>query len=136
MRLRARFWFVAGVSLVLTLTALSADDSDVIFPGGNETAAPRAPAATVSSGLNSVSLVAGIILAGVGGWYFWRNRRTVPASRVARSLAIDETRSLGNRQYLVVASHQGKKFLLGVCPGQISFLSALPDATETEGSRR
>jgi flagellar protein FliO/FliZ len=46
-------------------------------------------------------------------------------SRVPRQLAVEETRSLGNRQFLVVASYQDKKFLIGVCPGRIDLLSAL-----------
>ena len=50
----------------------------------------------------------------------------MPAKSDLRSLAVEETRSLGNRQYLVVASYEGKKFLLGVCPGRINLLSALP----------
>jgi flagellar protein FliO/FliZ len=41
---------------------------------------------------------------------------------------IDETKSLGSRQYLVVASYEGRKLLLGVCPGRIDLLTPL-DAT-------
>jgi flagellar protein FliO/FliZ len=52
-----------------------------------------------------------------------------------RALAVDETRSLGNRQYLVVASYEGKKFLLGVCPGRIEMLSALDGSGVKEKSR-
>jgi flagellar protein FliO/FliZ len=52
-----------------------------------------------------------------------------------RSLAIDETRSLGNRQYLVVASYEGKKFLIGVCPGRIDMLSSLDGSSSKEKAR-
>ena len=45
--------------------------------------------------------------------------------RADRRLAIAETRSLGNRQYLVVAAYDGRKFLLGVCPGRIEMLAPL-----------
>ena len=61
-------------------------------------------------------------------------RTGAPLSRDARQLAIQETRSLGNRQYLVVASYEDKKFLLGVTPGRIEMLTplaapaALPEA--------
>jgi flagellar protein FliO/FliZ len=41
------------------------------------------------------------------------------------SLKIEETKPLGNRQFLVVASYEGQKFLLGVVPGRVDFLSAL-----------
>jgi flagellar protein FliO/FliZ len=134
MKSRVRSALTAVLAIALALTAAAAEDSDVIFPGGGKP--PGAPAMTASDGLNSVSLVVGLLMAATGGWFLWRNRRRVPAGRDVRALAIDETRSLGNRQYLVVASHEGKRFLLGVCPGQISFLSALPDAGGPEGIRK
>ena len=57
---------------------------------------------------------------------FARNRDARAGSgRVARRLVIDETKSLGSRQYLVVASYEGKKLLLGVCPGRIDLLTPL-----------
>jgi flagellar protein FliO/FliZ len=65
----------------------------------------------------------------------YRNRRGVPTARDMRALAIDETRSLGNKQYLVVASYEGKKFLIGVCPGRIDMLSPL-DANLATGKAR
>ena len=45
---------------------------------------------------------------------------------IARSRSM--TRSLGNRQYLVVASYEGQKFLIGVCPGRIDLLAPLGSA--------
>jgi flagellar protein FliO/FliZ len=36
-----------------------------------------------------------------------------------------ESRPLGSRQYLVVADYDGRKFLLGVCPGSIEMLTPL-----------
>ena len=131
MKSRARSMLAAVLAMTLTFTVFAADDSEVIFPGGG--AQTGTPAVAASDGLNTASLVVGLLLAAVGGWFVWRNRRRIPAGRETRALAINETRSLGNRQYLVVASHEGKRFLLGVCPGQISFLSALPDATDGEG---
>jgi flagellar protein FliO/FliZ len=56
-------------------------------------------------------------------------------SRAPRNLAVEETRSLGNRQYLVVASYQDKKFLIGVCPGRIDLLSALDNASTAAGEK-
>jgi flagellar protein FliO/FliZ len=43
---------------------------------------------------------------------------------------VAESRSLGNRQYLVVADYGKQKFLIGVCAGRISLLSPLdqPDS--------
>jgi len=45
--------------------------------------------------------------------------------KVEKKLHIEETRSLGHRQYLVVAEYEGRRFLLGVCPGRIDYLSGL-----------
>ena len=39
-----------------------------------------------------------------------------------------ETRPLGNRQYLVVAAYDEKRYLLGVCPGRIELLAPLETA--------
>ena len=116
-----------AVLLAFALTAATsivaaADDEKIIYPGAAKAEAPAAPA---KGSMSSLSLVLGLGLAGVGGWLVWRNRRSAPGGREQRSLAIDETRSLGNRQYLVVASYEGKKFLLGVCPGRIDMLSSL-----------
>lgn len=46
-------------------------------------------------------------------------------SKVEKKLQIEETRSLGHRQYLVVAEYQGRRILLGVCPGRIDYLCGL-----------
>jgi flagellar protein FliO/FliZ len=69
--------------------------------------------------------VLGLVLAGVGGWFVWRNRHRVAPGRDAHALTVEETRALGNKQFLVVASYEGKKFLLGVCPGRIDLLAPL-----------
>jgi flagellar protein FliO/FliZ len=117
------------LALSFAAPAFAADDNKVIYPGG-----AKADSTTVMPGgsLNTVTLVVGLLLAGVGGWLVYRNRRGTPVGRDLHALAISETRSLGNRQYLVVASYEGKKFLLGVCPGSINMLTALPEAPEAE----
>jgi flagellar protein FliO/FliZ len=110
-----------GLALCLS-GARAADDSTVIFPGS----ATRAEAKCAqSSGMGSLTLVAAFLLAGAGAWFVLRGRRVPGVSRAPRNLLIDETRSLGSRQYLVVASYEGKKFLLGVCPGKIDLLTPL-----------
>lgn len=88
-------------------------------------AAAGAPAVHADPGMGSLTLVGAFILAGIGGWLLLRGRRISLPGRSARMLAIDETRSLGSRQYLVVASYEGKKLLLGVCPGRIDLLTDL-----------
>lgn len=112
-----------SVGFALGSAAFAADDEKVIFPGGSKRA--EAPAPTAGSVANSVTLILGVALAGVGGWFVWRNRQRTVNAQNLRALAIDETKSLGNRQYLVVASYEGKRFLLGVCPGRIDLLTPL-----------
>jgi len=52
-----------------------------------------------------------------------------------RKLNVEETRALGHRQYLVVAEYEGRRFLLGVCPGRIEYLSGLDaDSVSPGGS--
>ncbi len=46
-------------------------------------------------------------------------------SKAVRKLRIEETKSVGHRQYLLVAEYEGRRFLLGVCPGRIEYLSGL-----------
>ena len=129
--IRVRASFLA-LALVCAARAFAAEDDKVIFPGS---ARAEVPAKAAGGGVNSITLVLGLALAGVGGWLVWRNRRGVPLGRDNRLLAVDETRSLGNRQYLVVASYEDKKFLLGVCPGRIDLIAPLHDSAPAEKPR-
>ena len=129
----ARGAMVLLCCFVVAGTLSAADDNTVISP--RSAARAEAPAATAASSLNSMSLLLALALAGAGGWMVWKNRRRQAAGRDLRALAVEETRSLGNRQYLVVASYEGRKFLLGVCPGRIDLLSAL-DGAPAESSQK
>lgn len=135
---RRRSWLRLGLGMLAlgfaSVPGFAADDNAVISP--RSLARADAPAATPASSFNSLSLLLGVALAGVGGWMVWRNRRGNPVGRDLRALSVDETRSLGNRQYLVVASYEGKKFLLGVCPGRIDMLSPLDGSTVAPGKLR
>ena len=64
-------------------------------------------------------------LAAVGCWLLWRNKQIAKAAGLSGKLVINETKSLGSKQYLVVASYGSQKFLLGVCPGKINLLTPL-----------
>lgn len=110
------------LAALLAGRAAAADDNTVIVPGASRA---EAPARGAASSLNSVTLLLGLALAAAGGWMVLRHRRGTPVGRTQRALAVDETRSLGNRQYLVVASYEGRKFLIGVCPGRIDLLAPL-----------
>ena len=97
----------------------------VIYPRGSTAAdAPVQPAA---SGSNSSLVLAAVLLLGAGGWWLWLKRRDGVRGLAGKTshLTIAETRSLGSRQYLVVADYDGRKFLLGVCPGSIKMLTPL-----------
>ena len=135
-RLPAGKWFKAfRLALVLggfVNAVVAADDNAIITPGASRAEAASQPA---GASLGSMTLILGVALAGAGGWLVWRNRRGTPIGREMRALAIDETRSLGNRQYLVVASYEGKKFLIGVCPGRIDLVSALDGSSSKEKVR-
>ncbi len=90
---------------------------------------PSSAAKNNEGGGNSWMLAGAFLLALGGGWLVLR-RRGLPlakAVRTGRLLAVEETKSLGNRQYLVVAACEGRRFLLGVTPGQIQMLSPLDD---------
>jgi flagellar protein FliO/FliZ len=108
--------------LALTPLAVRAQD-DIIHPRG--TVPAGAPAAAPASGLNSLFLLGTAAACAGAGWWLWQKRRAGAAGGAPARLAIVESRPLGSRQYLVVAEYEGKKFLLGVCPGSIEMLTPL-----------
>jgi flagellar protein FliO/FliZ len=112
---------------LFTSIAFAADDNKILYPSS---AAPAS--APASSGVGNITLVVGLMLAAVGGWFVWRGRHASPRSSDGRALEIRETRALGNRQYLVVAAYEDKKFLLGVCQGRIDMLAPLHDEKPRE----
>jgi flagellar protein FliO/FliZ len=111
------------LTLVPALTAQPKEE--VIYQRGSAPAGVSAPAESRSPA--SSLILATALLAAVGGWWFWQKRRGAlgGAGAGAARLAIVESRSLGSRQYLVVADYDGRKFLLGVCPGSIQMLAPL-----------
>lgn len=98
----------------------------IIYPKASADPAKSAVGRSDDSGRSSLILVVALLLAGAGGWMLFQRRKAgILGGRAARKLQIDETRPLGNRQYLVVADYEGKKFLLGVTPGRIEMLTPL-----------
>ena len=102
----------------------------LLIPGGTDRSVTRPASATD----RSFSWVAIALFLGAGGaWLLWKRRGGDTAlKRDPRKIQIEESRSLGNRQYLVVATYEQKKFLLGVTPGQIQMLAPLDEPKETE----
>ncbi len=122
---------MASATDAVTPAGPTATDERIIYPGA--ASGTQAPVLSSGSGTQGLTTMLGVaLLAGVGGWLVWKKRQESPARRDARLLAVDETRPLGNRQYLVVASYDGRKFLLGVCPGRIDLLSPLDDGARRE----
>ena len=96
----------------------------ILYPSGSAGAAAPLPPASLSG---SLLVVVALLLAAAGAW-LWLRRKNPGAwgpRRSASRLGIEETKSLGHRQFLVVASYRDQKFLLGVCPGSIRLLSPL-----------
>ncbi|MDQ5980977.1 MAG: flagellar protein FliO/FliZ [Verrucomicrobiota bacterium] len=115
--------FIFGLLLTVALPLAAQTKDEVIYPRG--TAPAGAPAAPAADRTNTFLLLGTAAVAAAAGWWLWQKRRTsgVPG-RVSR-LSVVESRSLGSRQYLVVADYDGRKFLLGVCPGSIEMLTPL-----------
>ena len=111
---------------VTPATAAAAKDDTILYPRTSE---PMVPSRTASSGIGGTTLMLMVVLLGAaGGWLLWRRLRGLRDTGRGQKLAIAETRSLGNRQFLVVAAYGDRKFLLGVCPGRIDLLSSLDEA--------
>ncbi len=111
-----------GAFALSAAASLAADGQGNYLPGN-----PSAPVSPIHGdpGMGAVTVIGTMVLAGAGGWLLLRGRKLPFPGRVVKKLSIDETRSLGSRQYLVVASYEGKKMLLGVCPGRIDLLTPL-----------
>ena len=106
--------------------------SDLVIDPNGGTDRTLSGGTTTGSGSgfgSSLTLMAAVVLAGIGGWLVWKKKIGIGgvATGGTRKLLIEETRSLGNRQHLVVASYEGRRFLLGVTTGRIDLLTHLSD---------
>lgn len=111
----------------------------VVQPSSDTVIYPHAPGAKTAASADQDGwsrapwLFGALALAAGGTWWFWRSRTQAGTTgRPSHKLAIEETRSLGNRQYLVVAAYEGKKLLLGVTPGRIKMLCELSGDEEAD----
>ena len=97
----------------------------VIFPQPLEQGAARVSSSTPSSAY----IVFVLLCIGVGAWLWFRAKgKGRNLTSVATEISIDETRPLGNRQYLVLTSCRGRSFLVGVSQGRIDMISEVPSS--------
>lgn len=78
------------------------------------------------------SSLAAIVVLTAGGFYYLK-RGTLGAragAKVTQRLAIEETRPLGNKQFLAVATYGDRRMLLAVCAGRIDLLCRLDESAE------
>jgi flagellar protein FliO/FliZ len=129
-----------GLAALLLLGAATMAAADPPVPKGPDTviyphtSGERSPTAPDSDAWSRAPWLFGALALAAGGtWWFWRTRNQAgPGVRSGHKLGIEETRSLGNRQYLVVAGYEGKRLLLGVTPGRIKLLCDLSDDREVD----
>ena len=125
---RGALILLAAFGLVLRAPAATTPDDRVLGPFGT---APDSPAAA-AHGFGATTLIGIALLAGAGGYLLLKGRKIQLPSRTVKKLVIDETKSLGSRQFLVVASYEGRKLLLGVCPGRIELITPLDSPVAAE----
>lgn len=76
-----------------------------------------------------VQMVGGLLLL-TSLWIAYGKLRSCRQGRIfsERNLKIVESKSLGNRQFLLVVAYQQEKVLLGVYPNGMQFLCRLPSS--------
>lgn len=128
---RLALWALGSLfssSLLLGAAPAAPRSADtVIFPQPVEQSAAR-PAGTPSTGY----IVFVVICLGGGAWLWFRAKGKGRSLKNSGSeISIDETRPLGNRQYLVLTSCRGRSFLIGVSQGRIDVISEVPPSEPT-----
>jgi len=105
-------------------------EGDTLLYPKDTTSAASAPSANAGS-VGGTWVFIGLTALAAGGFWYWRLRGRAPLSRRG-SITIEDTRPLGNRQFLVVASCDGRRFLIGVAAGGIQMLSPLDSKDDIE----
>lgn len=106
-------------------TPAETESSPLIYPAGERPVGVGGAEAGVG-GMGGSWTFALIVGAAAGGVWWWQRKRVAGQGGAAPgSLKVEQSRPLGNRQFLVVASCDGRRLLLGVAPGQINLLCDL-----------
>ncbi len=100
-----------------------------------------APAAGAGSMIQMLGYVLAIVMiVGAVIAFFLRSGGLIGirlGAKTNRKLQLQETWMLGHKQFLAVVDYEGRKMLLGVCPGRIDYLCPLEgneDAVGTENA--
>lgn len=89
------------------------------------------PIASPDVGRSVRWLLVAFIFAACAAWLWWKRRSGgFSIAKVERKLRIEETRSLGSRQHLVIVRYENRKFLLGVTTGNIQYIASLGDGND------
>ncbi len=107
------------------------DGDRILYPSDSRSSANSTDGKS-TSGVGPVWAFVLVVGLGAGAFWAWRRRNPVAAVRRRGGIVIEDTRALGNRQFLVVAGVDGRRFLLGVAPGNIRMLSRLDTEAELE----
>ena len=105
----------------------------LLYPAGGPTADGAAPATPAATSATWVFVV--LVGMTAGAVWFWRRRQPSKPGRRG-NIQIEDTRALGNRQFLVVASCDGRRFLLGVAAGGIQMLSPLDSQDDLDDANK
>jgi len=132
---------VVGCAVLATLQPLTAAEpvstgrvgDTVLYPAGGPTAEGAAPATPAATSATWVFVV--LVGLGAGAVWLWRRRQPSKPGRRG-TIQIEDTRALGNRQFLVVASCDGRRFLLGVAAGGIQMLSHLDSQDDLDDANQ
>ncbi|MBK8477735.1 MAG: flagellar biosynthetic protein FliO [Opitutaceae bacterium] len=123
--LRLALWLVMP-ALPLAAADAPVDPAGVIYPR-NSPEARQHPVADDSYPLWGSLGVIAVLTA--GGIYLLKRGALGPrvGAKFVQRLMIEETRPLGNKQFLAVATYGDRRMLLGVCAGRIDLLCRLDE---------
>jgi flagellar protein FliO/FliZ len=103
------------------------DGENVIYPRNAPASGRITP--RVDDGVSLWGTLAVVAILAGGGFFLLKRGRlgARTAGVLNQRLAIEETRALGNKQFLAVATYGERRLLLAVCPGKIDLLCRLDD---------
>lgn len=119
----------ATESPVVAPTATPQATPKVLYPStnlSNLVGLPSSNNGTAGAGSLGTTFLVLVAFCGVGYYFLRRHPSFAVNLRAApRKLTVSESRSLGNRQFLVVVEYESERMLLGVTPGKIDYLCPL-----------